>query len=216
MSIIPAFVNAIFTLNKKGEYPLYEGPIDGGYTKVTIISRLTQGIRYYKVKQIIAFEGQMAIKQDFEVTQDLAYKLIEKDLMEKSLSIGEEDEESKLEVVVTGQSYKSNPSNSAGIGENQNNNSYSNNNSGSYKSVISSQSRKLEEDSPKVFAGVPDFNDPSFASLDNAMSGGFSGGLGTGDIKIANMSSFNNGQVPTGVRNQASSSYANFEEMFNE
>ena len=220
MSIIPAFVNAIFTLNKKGEYPLSEGPIEGGYTRVSIICRLTQGIRYYKVKQIIALEGQMAIKQDFEISQELAYKLIEKDLMEKSLSMGEEEvedesTEEKLEVVITGQSYKSNPSNPAGAQQNINNISYQDNNPGSYKSVVSTQSRKLEEGSPQNFAGVPDFNDSSFNSLNNAMSGGFSEGLGGGDIKIANMSSFSNGSntVRTGSK---SSSYANFEDMFNQ
>ena len=55
MSTIPAFINAIFTLNKKGEYPLYEGEIEGGYTKVLIVSKIASGYntRYFKVNKLL-------------------------------------------------------------------------------------------------------------------------------------------------------------------
>lgn len=196
MSTIPAFINAIFSLNKKGEYPLYEGNIEGGYTKVSIISKVASGYntRYYKVKQIIALEGQQAIVQSFDLpSQEFAYRLIEKSITEKMFSQGE-DEDEQIEVVTTGQqSHEPSSVDSARVGENKPNSTYNSSNPGTYQSVVAAQSRKLAEGySTREQTAYPDYNDSSFESL-QSFTGTGSDEFGGSEIKIANMSSFGNG-----------------------
>lgn len=209
MSTLPAFVNAIFTLNKKGEYVLYQGEIENGYTRVSITTNTVSGgynARYYKVKQIIAFNDHPAIKQSFDLpSQEFAYRMIEKAIMEQVMS-GENHESESIPVIVTGQQTKNNNSTSAGVAESQNNTGNSNNSNNSYQSVIAAQSRKLNEASQsrivseeEVF-GNTSFNDLSFAtgtssSLDQEFTGG---------VKIANMSSFTNGSNSNRAGNKAS------------
>lgn len=209
MSMIPAFVNAIFTLNKKGEYILYEGPIENGYTRVSVITNTVSGgynARYYKVRQIIAFEDRQAVKQSFDLpSQEFAYRLVEKSIMEKYM-VGEEDESETIPVVVTGQEVKNNRSNSTGVEESQNISTDFNNSSNTYKSVVSSQSRKSESpvqsrviSEEEVFGGTS-FNDLSYATgTSSNFDQEFSGG-----VRIANMSSFTNGSNSNRAGNKAS------------
>lgn len=205
MSTIPAFVNAIFTLNKKGEFLLYEGNIEGGYTKVSITSKIASGYnsRYYKVKQIIAFEGQQAIVQSFDLpSQEFAYRMIEKAVTEKLYSQEGEDD-GKIEVVTTGQQVETkqptrvsqpNIIDPERIREDSSYSEHINNSTSTYKPVISSQSGEPGKSYSKGKGFVPDYNDASFNSLES-----FTGSSGFNDfsesgIKIANMSSFGNGQ----------------------
>ena len=203
MSTIPAFVNAIFTLNQKGEYLLYEGEIEGGYTRVSLVSKIASGYntRYFKVKQIIAFEGKQAIVQNFDLpSQEFAYRLIEKAVTEKLYSQGEDNE--KIEVVATGQQEQSkqpariskpNIVDPERIGEDTVYAEYNNNSSGTYQPVVSAQSRKLTEGySAGQKIDLPDYNDSGFEQLAN-FTGAGSGEFSGEGIKIANMSSFGNG-----------------------
>ena len=195
MSTIPAFVNAIFTLNKKGEFLLYEGQIDGGYTKVSIISKVASGYntRYFKVKQIIAFEGEQAIVQSFDLpSQEFAYRLIEKAIMDKTFSQGDNNE--KIEVVTTGQqsSIHSIPD-SGTYKENEIDQSNINNSIDTYQPVIKTHSRKFTEGlSNRSGFKYPDYNDSDFNSL-QSLTGTGSDEFSEQGIKIANMSSFGNG-----------------------
>jgi len=213
MSTIPAFINAIFSLNKKGEFPLYEGNIEGGYTKVSIISKVASGYstRYYKVKQIIAFEGQQAIVQSFDLpSQEFAYRLIEKAITENLYLQGEDNE--KIEVVATGQqSHESNSVDSTRVGENQSNSTYINNSSAAYQSVVTAQSRKFVEGYPaREQTTYPDYNDSSFESL-QSFTGTGSDEFSGSEIKIANMSSFGNGSSSNRNRTK-SASYESLED----
>lgn len=212
MSTIPAFVNAIFTLNKKGEYPLYEGEIEGGYTKVSIVSKVASGYstRYFKVKQIIALEGQQAIIQSFDLpSQEFAYRLIEKSVTEKMYSQGEKNE--KIEVVATRQQTNT-PirDNSARVEENQIDPGNISDNSGTYQSVIAAQSRKLAEgSSTRQKFEYPDYNDAEFNSL-QSFTGTGSNEFSAEGIKIANMSSFGNGSSSN--RNRTKGNYSSLED----
>ena len=208
MSVLPAFVNAIFTLNKKGEYLLYEGEIDNGYTKVSIVTNVAQGynVRYYKVKQIIAFNDSPAIKQSFDLpSQEFAYRLVEKAIMEQVMA-GENNESKSIPVVVTGQQSRNNYSDSTRAAENQNYSENTNNSAGTYKSVVASQSRKSNEGlqsgiiSEEEVFGNTSFNDLSFATgTGSGFDQEFSGG-----VKIANMSSFADGSNSNRNGNKAS------------
>ena len=207
MSTIPAFINAIFTLNNKGEYTLYEGEIEGGYTRVSVISKLASGYntRYFKVKQIIAFEGKQAIVQSFDLpSAEFAYRLIERAVNENAFSQGEDD--GKIEVVTTkGESdNKSVRDDSTRVTENTPNKTSFTGNAGTYQPVIAAQSRKFAEGySARKGIDYPDYNDDEFNSLQSFTGTGSDGFSGEG-IKIANMSSFGNGSISN--RNGASSS----------
>ena len=212
MSTIPAFINAIFTLNSKGEYILYEGEIEGGYTRVSVMSKVASGYntRYFKVKQIIAFEGRQAIVQSFDLpSAEFAYRLIERSVSEKSLS--SENEESKIEVVTTKGNITNESSsiNSTGVTENTFNKTTNIDSPGTYQSVISAQSRKFtERHSAREGFDYPDYNDAEFNSL-QSFTGTGSNDF-SGDLKVANMSSFGNGSSSS--RNGAKGSYSSLEE----
>lgn len=212
MSTIPAFVNAVFTLNKKGEFPLYEGEIEGGYTKVSLISRIASGYstRYYKIKQIIAFEGQQAIVQSFDLpSQEFAYRIIEKAITEEMYSQGEDN--GKIKVVATGQQVIQQPNivDPERVGENNTYKEYNNNSLDTYQPVVAAQSRKFAEEYPeREVPAYPDYNDQEFNSLQSFTGTG--GDEFGGDIKIANMSSFRNGSSSSG--NGAKGSYPSLEE----
>lgn len=212
MSTIPAFVNAIFTLNKKGEFLLYEGEIEGGYTRVSVISKLASGYntRYFKVKQIIALEGKQAIVQSFDLpSAEFAYRLIERAVNENVFSQGEDN--GKIEVVTTGQQVVQQSSivDSERVGENKVYKEYNNNSIDTYQPVVAAQSRKLAEGYSKgKVSAYPDYNDSEFDSL-QSFTGTGADEFG-GDIKIANMSSFGNGSSPSG--NGAKGSYSSLEE----
>ncbi|MBQ3421207.1 MAG: hypothetical protein IJH34_05980 [Romboutsia sp.] len=216
MSLLPAFVNAVFTLNQKGEYPLYEGHIEGGFTKVTLITNVAQGynVRYYKIKQIIALEGQQAIKQSFDLpSQEFAYKIIERAIIDK-INSGEDNEgKEEISVVVTGQHSKTNPVNTTGVAESHNIRVNTDNSDNSYQSVVASQSRKLTESSNsreinerEVF-GNTSFDDLAFATRTTSnFEQEFFGG-----VKIANLSSFTN--ESSSNRNGDSAGYNKLESM---
>lgn len=220
MSTIPAFINAIFTLNKKGEYPLYEGAIEGGYTKVLIVSKIASGYstRYFKVKQIIALEGQQAIIQTFDLpSQEFAYRLIEKSIIENAYTQGEDNEEN-IPVVITGQQQSKQPARISKpnivdperIGEDTVYTEYNNNNAGTYQPVVTAQSRKLAEGhSKRQNMDLPDYNDAGFDQL-AAFTGTGSDEFSSGEIKIANMSSFGNGSNSN--RNRTKGNYSSLEE----
>jgi len=222
MSTIPAFINAIFTLNKKGEYPLYEGNIDGGYTKVLIVSKIASGYntRYFKVKQIIALEGQQAIIQTFDLpSQEFAYRLIEKSITENAYIQGGNDEEN-IPIVITGQQQqqskqparisKPNIIDPERIGEDTVYAEYNNNNVNTYQPVVTAQSRKLVEGhSKRQNMDLPDYNDAGFDQL-AAFTGTQSDEFSSGEIKIANMSSFGNGSSSN--RNRTKGNYSSLED----
>lgn len=218
MSTIPAFVNAIFTLNKKGEYPLYEGEIEGGYTKVSLVSKVASGYntRYFKVKQIIAFEGKQAIVQTFDLpSQEFAYRLIEKSITENIYPEGGENE--RIEVVTTGQQEQSkrvsqpNRINSEESEQNAVYTEYSNNSASTYQPVVSAQSRKLTEGySAGKEIDLPDYNDAGFEQLASFTGTGSDEFSGEG-IKIANMSSFGNGSSSNRNRTKGQA-YSSLEE----
>lgn len=217
MSTLPAFVNAIFTLNKKGEYVLYEGEIENGYTRVSITTNTVSGgysARYYKVKQIIAFNDHPAIKQSFDLpNQEFAYRMIERAILEQVAAGGNHESES-IPVIVTGQQVRNNTNTAAGVAESQDYPQDSSNSSNSYKSVVAAQSRKLDENlqsgviSEKRVFGNTSFDDLSYAtgtssSLDQEFTGG---------VKIANMSSFADGSAPNRTGNKTSG-YDSLESM---
>ena len=202
MSVIPALVNAIFILDSTGEYVLYEGEIENGYTKVSITVNSAQGynIRYYKVKQIIAIEGQKTIKQSFEIpSQEFAYRMIERSILDKG--IGENDGE--IPVVITGKQIRNNSSDKARVTENSYKPTNSDIGNNTYKSALSSQSGSITKSlqsgidpSAEIFGGTS-FNEISSVTGTESLSEEFSG------VKIANASSFNYGSNSTRNGNKA-------------